>query len=338
MKLLSIAVTAAIAALQARETAATFTINAADSSTGQVGATGSSCVPISLRDVGSRFVPGHGVCMHQALPPSGSSPVYGLIDTYLSNNTDPTVIINRITDPTVDTEFGSIAGKTYYGYTVRQYGCVDLQGRADGYTGINVTDANTFPTPNVQEDTQGNVGTIAYSAQGNIVTNTTVSTLKNTFVADTGACDLVERLYNTLAAVYESPTLPALTVGDVRCFGSNGAPGSSVFIRVDNADGSTVVNIENDNPDESVNPWTEFKTKYQTWRSNNPCSFEKVGDGVCVDASDNTYSIVWELGTPITSAEACGNWCLQHPEPNFVGFTSPKSTTHGCICHFSGAL
>ena len=67
-------------------------------------------------------------------------------------------------------------------------------------------------------------------------------------------------------------------------------------------------------------------------------TFEKVGDGVCVDASDNTYSIVWELGTAITSAEACGNWCLQHPEPNFVGFTSPKSTTHGCICHFSGAL
>ena len=38
---------------------------------------------------------------------------------------------------------------------------------------------------NVQEDSHGTVGTIAYSAQGNAFTNNTVSTLIDTFVADT---------------------------------------------------------------------------------------------------------------------------------------------------------
>ena len=123
-----------------------------------------------------------------------------------------------------------------------------------------------FAPDNVQVDLQGTLGDIAYSAQGNIVSNTTVSTLADTFESD-GACDLVERLYNSLAAVYESEEL----IGDVRCFGDNGAAGASVFIHVDNADGTEVISIENGDPSTSVNPWEEFKGEYEAWRLDNPC-------------------------------------------------------------------
>ena len=346
MKLSSIASMAVIAMHQTYETSATFTIAAADSSKGQVGASGASCVAAPLIPSAYHSVPGHGVCITQGRPPNSGSPVYGDINGLLAKDVAPTEIIKAITDPTFDTEQHTYGGVLYDGVTLRQYGCVDLQGRADAYTGQNLTDVHANHAANVQEHSHGTVGTIAYSAQGNVVANNTVSKLKDTFVADTGACDLAERLYNSLAAVYEAQPL----LGDVRCFGTiTNAAGSTTFIRVENADGTTAISIDEDSP---TNPWPNLKLKYQTWRSSNPCpnitaapslspvipSFEKVGDGICVDASNNKYSVVWELGTAITSAEDCGRWCLQHPEPNFVGFTSPKSTTHGCICHFSGAL
>ena len=265
MKLISIALTAVIATHQTYETSATFTIAAADSSKGQVGSSGASCALTSLISTYYRSVPGHGVCMLQGVPPSGASPVYGLVDILLSNDTDPTVIVNTITDPTVDTEQPTIDGVVYDGVTVRQYGCVDLLGRADAYTGQNLTDVNAKSGPNVEEHSSGTVGTMAYSAQGDVVTNNTVSTMRDTFVADTGACDVAERLYNSLAAVYESST----SIGDVRCLGDPfNVPGLTAYIRVDNADGTKAINIEEGG---IGNPWPALKVKYQTWRASNPC-------------------------------------------------------------------
>lgn len=276
MKYSSITLSAIIATLHPHQTSATFTINAADSSTGQIGASGSSCVDFSLYTVAYQSIPGHGVCMTQAMPPSNpdwdpdateKSPVYEVIDTFLANDTDPTVIIDTITDPELDDVRFLYFFKEV---NLRQYGCVDLQGRSAGYTGSSLDRlyalTNPFVAANVQEDVQGTLGDIAYSAQGNIVSTTTVSTLADTFVSD-GACDLVERLYNSLAAVYESEEL----IGDVRCFDDNGAAGATVFIHVDNADGTEVISIENGDPSTSVNPWEEFKGEYEAWRLDNPC-------------------------------------------------------------------
>ena len=81
------------------------------------------------------------------------------------------------------------------------------------------------------------------------------------------------------------------------------AADSTIFIYVENADGTTVISIEEPIP---INPWPKLKLKQQTWRSINPCpNTLRKGDRICVDPSNNTYSIVWKLGT-ITSAEDCG--------------------------------
>jgi uncharacterized Ntn-hydrolase superfamily protein len=152
-----------------------------------------------------------------------------------------------------------------------------LQGRSAGYTGQDLQKLYAFVTSeeNVQEDVQGSIlnGDVVYSAQGNIVSKTTVSTLENTFV-EKDACDLVERLYNALAAVFESEEL----IGDVRCFDDNNASGSSVFIHVENADGEEVISIQNGDPSTSVNPWEDFKGEYEAWRLENPCPTVVVQD------------------------------------------------------------
>ncbi|KAL7514962.1 hypothetical protein ACHAWX_000801 [Stephanocyclus meneghinianus] len=256
---------------------ATFTIAAADRATGQIGATGSSCVDMRLYDVAYQSVPGHGLCMTQAMPPSNPewdkgasamSPVYGVIDTLLSNNTDPQMIIDVITDPSLDSE---TFGVFYDAVNLRQYGCVDLERRAAGYTGKDLDRLYyflTFGAENVQEDTQGTHGdSIVYSAQGNVVSKATVSTLSNTFMS-AEACDLVERLYLSLAAVYEAE---GELIGDIRCFDTNKAAGSSVFIHVDNSEGSEIIHIQNESPSMFVDPWSDFKTAYLHWRSANPC-------------------------------------------------------------------
>jgi hypothetical protein len=275
MKYSSTLLSALILASQSYTTLGTFTIAAADSSTGQVGASGSSCVSGSLYTVAYHSIPNHGLCMTQGSPPANPdwdpdvtepSPVYGVIDAMLANDTDPSIIIDSITNPEVDDErFMFLFSSVNY----RQYGCVDLKGRAAGYTGKDLAKLYAIMTmgkENVQEDVQGTIGDIVYSAQGNIVSKTTVSTLQSTFVSD-GACDLVERLYNSLAAVFESQEL----IGDIRCFDDNNAAGSSVFIHVDNADGSEVISIQNRDPNTSVNPWEEFKGEYEAWREDNPC-------------------------------------------------------------------
>jgi hypothetical protein len=73
---------------------ATFTIAATDKSTGQIGASGSSCVSFDLYTVVYHSIPKHGLCLTQAMPPSNPgwdpsatklSPVYSAIDTLLSN-------------------------------------------------------------------------------------------------------------------------------------------------------------------------------------------------------------------------------------------------------------
>ena len=275
MKRASILLSAILSASQTDQIAATFTIAAADSNSGQIGASGSSCVDGHLYEVAYHSISNHGLCMTQGSPPSNPdwnpdatelSPVYGVIDTLLANDTDPSVIIDTITDPKLDDEkFMFFWNAVNY----RQYGCVDLQGRAAGYTGKNLDKLYAVMTrgkENVQEDVQGTLGDIVYSAQGNIVSSTTVSTLEDTFIFD-GACDLVERLYNSLAAVFESDEL----IGDIRCFDTNESAGSAVFIHVDNPDGSEVISIQNGDPNTSVDPWEEFKGEYEAWRADNPC-------------------------------------------------------------------
>lgn len=226
--------------------------------------------------------------MTQAFPPNYDitvdpfyvSPVYSVGKEMLSDDTPPTDIIKFITNPAFDNETGSVSVGFPLEVTLRQYGCVDLTGRSAGYTGKDLEALYFLPQvgfsfndvgyQHKQSHTNGTVGSdIVYTAQGNIVTNDTIPILSETFET-VDACDLAERLYLSLAAVYEAE---GGLEGDVRCFESHNASGSSVFIHVDAADGTEVINIDlTDSLNQNINQWPAFKEKYEEWRSDNPCT------------------------------------------------------------------
>ncbi|KAL7481337.1 hypothetical protein ACHAW6_007018 [Cyclotella cf. meneghiniana] len=262
---------------------ATLTIAAADSSTGQIGAIGTSCIDVSLYDLAYQASPGNGLCLTVgAVIPSLESPIYGLIDSLLSMNIDPQVILDTITDLSIDvsteTVMNGLDVTTYNSVDLRQYACVDLQLRAAGYTGVEIQDyyiqlgydlSVGWPYNYTQVDIQGVLGSkIVYSAQGDIVSDTTVAILSDTF-SSVKACDLAERLYLSLESVYEDS---GGLIGDVRCFDTNGASGSSIFLHVDDSAGNTLVHIETSSPSTTVDPWPLFKADYLSWRTSNSCA------------------------------------------------------------------
>ena len=132
------------------------------------------------------------------------------------------------------------------------------------YTALGITSL-LYPSY-VNQDNQGLVNnTVVYSALGSLVSDNSITTLTNAFSA-VNACDLAERLFLSLAAIYESPIL----LGDVRCF-LNGSPGRSIFIHIDDPAGNEVIHIET-NPQLLLNnPWQSFKNEYNAWRVLNPC-------------------------------------------------------------------
>jgi hypothetical protein len=109
----------------------------------------------------------------QAFPPSNPgwdpsatelSLVYSAIDTLLSNDTDPSVIIDVITNK--DFDDGTFETELYFFDLVnlRQYGCVNLQQQAAGYTGKDLDELCAICMPfrkdSIQEDVQGTVGDV----------------------------------------------------------------------------------------------------------------------------------------------------------------------------------
>src|SRR5688500_10617134 len=155
---------------------ATYSIVGVNTATREVGGAGTSCVgrSISVYDIyGS--APDRGVVAAQAsLNRQGRDAAV----QQLSQGTAPAQIIQRITS----SDSGS---------ATRQYGIVDVQGRAAGFTGSsNGTFAN---------DRQGMVGTFAYSTQGNILTGAAVLT-QAAMAFEGGGCDLADRLMRALEA------------------------------------------------------------------------------------------------------------------------------------------
>jgi len=308
---------------------ATYTIATTNSVTRQIGAAGGTCVKgNSLYEINYHGVPNHGVLLTQALPPSPESPVYDLGEALLLNGTDPAVIIEEITDPLLDKDnvllvkllnlFNKFLGKaTYDYYQLRQYGCVDLMGRAAGYEDPTLKEFY-YDTGEIDEmgggslfnytqnHMTGTVDTFAYSAQANICTQNTVSTLVDNFVQGNsigGPCDLADRLYRAISA----PTLmlreamrtndTSLMAGDVRCFGNsfggytgpNPQTALTMYLHVDNPDGSELVHIDIVNPpdDPFADPFIAFEQSYKVWRSNATACSEKMPSGVAASGGNS---------------------------------------------------
>jgi len=131
---------------------ATWSVIAVDRSTGRVVISSSTCTGNTddfLKDVQAVVVPGKGVAACQAGVDSATHQNQTLVFDELQRGIDPRQIIEHLSqDP---------------GFQGRQYGIVDLQGRAAGHSGLT----NGFVTQDIHgqvPDTE-----IFYSIQGNIL-------------------------------------------------------------------------------------------------------------------------------------------------------------------------
>jgi uncharacterized Ntn-hydrolase superfamily protein len=231
----------AAAALVDMPARATYSIVAADSASGQVGGSGTSCVGSAL-DVFIIYggAPGHGAVHAQArVSTAGRDEAVRLLEL----DTLPDDIIAAITAPAFDRSASQ-----------RQYGIADLAGRAAGFTG-----SSTLPWSG---DLQGTDGAFAYSIQGNILTSGAVlDQAEEGFLA--GGCDLADRLMLALEAGAENGE------GDSRCT-PDGIPSDGAFLHVDLSGGEELVHLEaNDTRPES--PLVELRGLYDAWRLDHPC-------------------------------------------------------------------
>lgn len=229
-----------ILVLLSRQAAATWSIVAADAGSGQVGGAVTSCVGTLDTVVVFGGVPGVGAVHAQAqLSTAGRDEAMRL----LAEGVAPEQIIEEITSFDFDMSASN-----------RQYGVVDLQGRAAAYTGATNGDW--------AGDRQGEVGGIAWSAQGNILTSEAV-------VAQTAAafeaegCDLADRLMRGLEAGASGGE------GDNRCTG-NGIASDSASITVQAADGSDVLRLTvvDTSPESAV---VLLRAQFDGWREDNAC-------------------------------------------------------------------
>jgi uncharacterized Ntn-hydrolase superfamily protein len=226
----------------ARSASATYSIAATDSSTQQVGGAGTSCVgAFPVRQIYGVAI-GHGVVHAQAQLSFLGRDQAAL---RLGKDVEPVDIIAEITSPDFDTAF-----------SVRQYGIVDLFGRAAGFTG-----QNTLP---YAEDRQGFVGPYTYSVQGNILTSILVIDQAEAAFRSTG-CDLADKLMLALEAGAEGGE------GDSRCT-AEGIPSDSAFIEVDpmEVENGTYLRLEvmNTRPE---NPLVPLRALFDAWRGDHPC-------------------------------------------------------------------
>ncbi len=230
----------ALALAAAPPAAATYSIVATDTATGQVGGAGTSCVGSMSVYVIYGSAPGHGAVHAQAsVNEAGRDEAARL----LALDTPPADVIASITAP----GFDWMASR-------RQYGVVDLSGRAAGYTGSDNGD--------YADDVQGTIETFTYSIQGNILTSAAV--LDQAVSAFEGeGCDLADRLMLALEAGAVGGE------GDSRCT-PGGIPSDSAFIHVDLEDGTEYlhISVEGTAP---TSPLLSLRSQYATWRAAHPC-------------------------------------------------------------------
>jgi uncharacterized Ntn-hydrolase superfamily protein len=234
-----------------RASHATYSIMGTDTRTRQVGGAGTSCVGGLDVHVLYGSAPGFGVVAAQAsLDPQRRGRNEAVAE--LMDGIAPDQIIQTITSTQFDT-----------GAQSRQYGIVDLQARAAGFTGSS--------TQSFADDRQGTSGTYTYSVQGNILTSAAV--LDQAAAAFTSqGCDLADKLMLALEAGAQNGE------GDSRCTTRYGTPSDSAFIEVDLEQGSAgsylLISNAGTAPD---NPIELLRAEYDAWRQSHPCASAGAG-------------------------------------------------------------
>jgi len=220
----------------------TYSIVGADRETAQVGGTGVSCVGSLPVRVIYGVVPGKGAVHAQAqIGQLGRDTAV----IRLREAAAPAEIIATITT----TDFDA-------GVASRQYGIVDVHGRAAGFTGTQ--------TGRFADDRQGEHDTFVYSVQGNILTSELVIEHAGAAFAGDG-CDLADRLILALEAGATDGG------GDSRCTPS-GIPGDSAFIEVDLSDQFEGSFLRIEAIDTAPqDPIALVRARYDEWRVDHPC-------------------------------------------------------------------
>ena len=236
----------------ARPAAATYSIAAVDASTGEVGGAVTSCVGTLDLSLVYGSAPGAGVIHAQAQLDQRLRGRDRAVEQ-LKQGIAPEQILSEITNTSFDS-----------GAATRQYGIVDVMGRAAGYTGER---AQAF-----RADQRGKVASFTYSVQGNILTSQKVlDQAGDAFEAQ--GCDLAERLMRALEAGANNGE------GDSRCT-SSGIPSDSAFIQVDRpgeAAGSYLkLSVSNTRPN---SPLPKLRAAFDAWRATHPCAAGGGGAG-----------------------------------------------------------
>jgi uncharacterized Ntn-hydrolase superfamily protein len=219
---------------------ATYSLVAVDREARQIGGAGVSCVGAVDVFVIYGSVTGVGAVHAQAaLSIAGRNRAVALLEEGLA----PAEVLASVTDTTFDA-----------GSASRQYGVVDLEGRAAGFTGAECGDHAS--------DAQGELEPYVYSVQGNILTSAAViQNAEAGFRAE--GCDLAARLMRSIEAGATNGE------GDSRCTG-DGLPADSGFIHVELEDGSEYLHlsVEDTSPE---SPLAQLRTQFDAWRLEHPC-------------------------------------------------------------------
>ncbi|KAL3912141.1 MAG: hypothetical protein SGILL_007001 [Bacillariaceae sp.] len=286
---------------------ATFSIGGVDLDQKLMGAAGASCVfDRSIQEILYVSVPNAGILLTQAKSASHDSVMVQTGVEMMESGSAPQVILGVMTDPSLDNTTEDIKADcmtgpevTYDDYELRQYGLVDLNGRYDGYESPVLKDyyydfcynESAIGIEYTQEHVGGQVmssssqSTFAYTAQGNIIAIPTIPAIVDGFEnGPSMECqdDLVDRLFHAISAPFLqleeaiAADDPDLAAGDIRCFGDNEAAAAGIFLKVEDAEGNTIIDIDivNDSmffSNLTYNPFPDFVAMYEEWRAENPC-------------------------------------------------------------------
>ncbi len=219
---------------------ATYSITGADTATAEVGGAGTSCVGRSSVSVIYGSAPGIGVVHAQAAFNAAARD--RAVELLLAGRT-PDAIIAEITSPAFDSSASQ-----------RQYGVTTAAGLTAAFTGA---DCGAWAG-----HTSGGVGSLVYTAQGNILTGEAVVTAAAR-AFESGGCDLADRLMLALEAG------AADGGGDMRCT-PNGIPSDGAFIRVDRPGAPEWLSLRVDDI-APMNPLVLLRADYDRWRAAHPC-------------------------------------------------------------------
>jgi hypothetical protein len=280
---------AAIALLVARPASATWSVIAVDRSTGRVVIASATCVNADddfLKGVQAVVVPGKGVAACQAAVDNTHTNQM-LVFSELQKGTDPKDIIELLAK---DPAFQS-----------RQFGILDLQGRAAGHSGLT----NGYVSQNIFGQVPGTE--VFYSIQGNILRpGSVVPNAVQAFIHASGA--ITDRVMAAMEAADGSggdsrctcppwpadgtkPPIPCddktAHVAYILMAEKNDTNGDShnngkyaMYINVSQpevppAPGQQAVpNPKGVKPGENLNPVKTLRMRYDAWRNQQPASFK----------------------------------------------------------------